>query len=825
MKVTNFENHSAAAPVAQRAAERSTADTVRVAFAALAPLDRWVPFARIPSTRRPGKSDKIPSNGTVRLSTARPADWCGLDEAMGLSMVHPDLNGVGLVMTGGIEQDDLLLIGFDFDGLDPKRSIKVILDEIEALAGYVEYSPSGNGLRAFALVKKEWAAPYKDSMKAHPGFCDHAELYFGTSARFLTVTFNVQRLAPIKTLTESAWEKIKTWGLTLKETERETTPVLDTGSPLEWSSFQLTEKQKKLLSSQPGLNRSEVLHGLIISLAEQGASAEDILATIATNEALWAYCLDHRHDDPERALTFAKDEVQRSLANTKAARMARLSHFNEAWKPAMQDASAQTEDQVEPLDLWQERPPRKFTADLMPPVLGDWAMMQARVSGLDPAGFAFAALAAAAGAIPGGLRVRPDAGNPSWHQSALLWVALVGETGTGKTPCIEVAVRPLVEVNRRLMEKYKWALAVQEDATRGQPKGAPKTKLRQPRALAHDVTIEKLGDILEANPQGILITRDELTAWLNGMGQYKGHSSGERGDWLSLWNGNSYAVDRITRGSLSIPFWGASILGGIQPARISPAVQDGLEDGMLPRFLIALLHPDNQLPRESVREITTLDRFYAMKLQALRGIPAADVSLTNEAAALFDASCLDMRDIAKHLQYLPALQVFLHKWPNLLARVALVFHAIGEPRVALSGATMQQALAFMHFALNHQQRFYERMSSAAPAVALGREVALVLLAKKLFPLRRRDLQRYCRHWLDADDGLRREAIHWLQDCGWLTADISQREQRRGYAFGDGTAWEVNPLVAERFADLGTRESARRAEAFQRLQRRASDLTR
>ena len=404
-----------------------TAANAHAAFAALAPLDRWVTYALVPSTRRPGKLDKIPHNGERGLSTARPEDWTALDEALGLSMVHPDLHGVGITMTGGIEQGEHLLCGMDFDGLDPKKAIESVLNEIEALAGYCELSPSGNGLRAFAWVPKAWAAAYKDSMKAHPGFCDHAEIYFGTSPRFLTVTFNAQRLSPIKTLDAAALKKLEAWGLTPRAAERDAAPpILDTGSPLELQFYKLTDKQRRLVSGQhAGLDRSAVLHGLTISLIDQGAPAEDVLATIVKNEHLWAYCLDHRHDAPERALIFAKDEVQRGTANSKAARGSRLASINEAWKPKI------TVNHEKP------RPPEipipvKAAPTMQPPpgILQELEQWMLQSSAKPDPTYARATAIAFASICCAGYLAQP------WDvRTSPFYVIVLGDTGTGKESC------------------------------------------------------------------------------------------------------------------------------------------------------------------------------------------------------------------------------------------------------------------------------------------------------------------------------------------------------------------------------------------------------
>jgi hypothetical protein len=46
------------------------------------------------------------------------------------------------------------------------------------------------------------------------------------------------------------------------------------------------------------------------------------------------------------------------------------------------------------------------------------------------------------------------------------------------------------------------------------------------RVVTSDPTIEKLADLLEDNPRGLLVARDELGGWLGSFTRYKGKAGG-----------------------------------------------------------------------------------------------------------------------------------------------------------------------------------------------------------------------------------------------------------------------------------------------------------
>jgi putative DNA primase/helicase len=112
------------------------------------------------------------------------------------------------------------------------------------------------------------------------------------------------------------------------------------------------------------------------------------------------------------------------------------------------------------------------------------------------------------------------------------------------------------------------------------------------RYVVNDTTVEKLGLILAANPNGVLIFRDELTGFLRAMDR-DGHEQ-DRAFYLESWNGcGRFTVDRVGRGTLDIEACCISVLGGVQPGPLSDyllgAVRQGaVDDGFIQRFQLAV---------------------------------------------------------------------------------------------------------------------------------------------------------------------------------------------------------------------------------------------
>src|SRR5262249_33874054 len=98
------------------------------------------------------------------------------------------------------------------------------------------------------------------------------------------------------------------------------------------------------------------------------------------------------------------------------------------------------------------------------------------------------------------------------------------------------------------------------------------------RYYTHDATVEKLGSLLNENPAGLLLLRDELAGWLCSL--EKQGREGDREFFLEAWNGvGDFYVDRIGRGTLHIPALTIAICGTMQPGKLQTYIKEALGNG------------------------------------------------------------------------------------------------------------------------------------------------------------------------------------------------------------------------------------------------------
>ena len=116
---------------------------------------------------------------------------------------------------------------------------------------------------------------------------------------------------------------------------------------------------------------------------------------------------------------------------------------------------------------------------------------------------------------------------------SVLWVPLVAPRGAGKTPSMDKALGKLRELDAVAHDEYRTRLAeyqamsVKDRASAGMP--------RDTTRRIDDVTLEVVARWLDCGDGTGVVEADELSGWLESIGQYK-RSSGDKGRWLALWS-------------------------------------------------------------------------------------------------------------------------------------------------------------------------------------------------------------------------------------------------------------------------------------------------
>lgn len=493
--------------------------------------------------------------------------------------------------------------------------------------------------------------------------------------------------------------------------------------------------------------------------------------------------------------------------------------------------------EVAPLPALTEPVP-SLPPEMLPQPLSAWIQAEARAAGLPLEMIAGPVLVGAGGLIGARLLLRNTLNAPAVPPN--LWGASCGPPSVKKTHAVNLGALALnrlqrsefdrLDAQRGELETVLERAKAQLDALQGRVKAAAKggknppvmpgddevteardavrgaeAALRPARCVVNDPTVEKLGEIMRDNPQGVTVVRDELTGWLAGFSK-AGHEQ-ERAFYLEAANGTgSYTFDRLARGTVHIPRMCAGVLGTIQPGPLMDMLdaQRGAGDGLLQRFQV-FIWPDtfpafNQAAQREpvspeVREgaAAVLDALPGLTLEALGSLyPSGDgapLTYTPEAQAVYDGweheHAAAVRDISRGEAY----RAHLGKQPGTFARLALIVHALDvaaaggperHPHPAQVGELAAlQAQAWCDYLATHARKLWGE--GRRPDVLDARAVlGLVERGRVLDGMKVADVRRVLADSKAGFTGQRLEAaLRVLQDCGAVRVEAPPVGQKGG----------------------------------------------
>ena len=175
---------------------------------------------------------------------------------------------------------------------------------------------------------------------------------------------------------------------------------------------------------------------------------------------------------------------------------------------------------------------------------------------------------------------------------AILWTALVGVASSGKSPAYEHAFSLIRAAYVRQREEYaakeaQWREIAEAE---GKKTAGPRPVRPEPLEL-DDATTEAVARWLIARGEDASgsIVDDELSAFLEGLNQYKGGLGSDLSKWLKLWTGAPLHIQRVGSGgtvnevSLYVPEPVVSITGPLVPGNLHLLGKPG--SGFRPRWL------------------------------------------------------------------------------------------------------------------------------------------------------------------------------------------------------------------------------------------------
>lgn len=492
-----------------------------------------------------------------------------------------------------------------------------------------------------------------------------------------------------------------------------------------------------------------------------------------------------------------------------------------------------------PANFWEVPQPPEMRSEWLPDALSDYCMHEAETIGVDPGILGMYLIGFCCGAISDGIKLQVKADNPRWLQSARLWVCVVGNSATKKSPALKEIDGPAWALERSMRERaiseveaFDNAMLVYEQqkknwaseqasgkGTNNTPPGRPQRPNRN-RLLVGDATREALADVLlDQGDRGVLVLADEIVSVFGSMDQYK-KSGNDRQFYLQGFDGGPYVVDRKGKDTL-VSNLGFSIVGGTQPSalrKISHALS--LEsDGLMQRFIpyVARLATEDiergSFHQGHARYADILERLMELQHQG-------PVRFSADAQAVRREFSKWAWDASKGEWVGDALRSHVSKYDTFFARLCLTYHCIAtaDAHVAyipqeIPAAIARQVMAlFQECLFHHAGNFYNQViSSNSDMIHHVREVASKILAYQWGEISPTLLAQKMWAWRGLKDWEKRAVFTALSEAGWTRAN-----DPRGYVPGVPIKYAVNPSLQSMFGEQAEIERAIQDEKSDRV---------
>lgn len=452
---------------------------------------------------------------------------------------------------------------------------------------------------------------------------------------------------------------------------------------------------------------------------------------------------------------------------------------------------------------------------MLPSSIQDWILDFASRAQVPIESAAVCALGSLATVIGRKIGIYPKINDSHWIP-CVFWTAIVARPGERKSSIISFGQKPLDMLEgiaqrqhksemisalaKKEILKQKIEMMKEEIKKASKGKGPKRIEVlevelrelfneeqedpQEKRYRTNDATVEKLGDLLRGNPQGLLVVRDELIGWFKGFD--KPGRENDRAFFLEGWDstGAPYSVDRIGRKRVVVESLCLQVMGGIQPSALEDYVRQAVsgksgDDGLLQRFQL-LVYPEsintvewrdekpNQDALARVQNIFEwLDTFKPSIVEERR----YGLHFNSDAQEIFKQWSVDLeKRFRLNEDEHPAFVSHLSKYLRLMPALSLLFHMVdcadtGQVNDGISASHAQMAVEWCEFLEAHARKVYAIIEKQEVRVAhsIKRRIQQGDISDAM---KIRDIAQKCWSQIGSDVDAIREAIHLLESFGY-----------------------------------------------------------
>ena len=476
------------------------------------------------------------------------------------------------------------------------------------------------------------------------------------------------------------------------------------------------------------------------------------------------------------------------------------------------------EQWIAPHDFWKLYPTEKLRRGMMPEIIENVAFEYAERTGMDVEALAMTMLTCCSSLIPTDIKVAAyNASDNKFVESIRIWQANVGDAGSGKSPIMHAVLGPLEEIDNGYRQEFNEQSEYFEALDKEQQKEMDKPVRR--RALFPDASVEAATKVFADNPNGLLISYDELVRFFGDKARYSNRSGGgeqsARGFWLTTYDSKRFSSTRIQRGDVDcVP--SASIVGGIQPGVIHELIEDASRnDGLVQRFNTVIMPESMNQPREIKNPKYPLDVYERLiqKMHEKMTMRGAILRLSQKAEDVRDRmfAWVDAH-VSAYRSSNTQLASHINKYKGMFLRFCGLYHVIShyedkQPRM-ISAETANMAYKFMTSSrIKHAEAFYSLLKENEEHNDM-KNIAEYILSRGLSTVNVRQMQM-------GSGRLRKISSRDLANTAGIMVSLGWLKQIQGKQTNSYN-WQVNPDVHRVFVGRAAIIKARNSETSKKL---------
>ena len=329
---------------------------------------------------------------------------------------------------------------------------------------------------------------------------------------------------------------------------------------------------------------------------------------------------------------------------------------------------------------------------------------------------------------------------------------------------------------------------------------APDWKPAEARLEVRDITSQKLVRIVADRQRGVLCHLDEMGSWCQKVVDPR--SGEDKSAWTASFNAGHYVMDRVgEKASIQVDNYAVAIFGNLQPQLYKKYLAAMTDDGLLQRFIPAVLRNDRSELSNPLPDMFSNRREYETMLRQIYATPTMTYKLDSKAYEAYREFQVWYEEMKRDERIVGASSSYLQAFGKLegtLGRIALVMHLIESPGLQTIGLqTIQNAVKFVKGYVIPIYRFTLGDDGGFGDGALHQKaIEWVLYHSERTDFGIADIRKGLRRWLeDVPLHQRHAAIHDavanLESMGWVTI-INDHYTR--------ASWAIHPGVKTVFAD-------------------------